>query len=139
MQATVPNYSISIPYRPCWQKITGNITTAIVLKQLEYWSSRYRAGFYKFLSIPTKPHPSYRSNDSWTEELQISAKVFRRAFDKIGVRHRCKGDYLAAENPFLNAEGKEMYFCSYYDKPSHMTYYFRNHPLTPRLSHKKIY
>jgi len=130
MQATAQNRSICIPYRPCFQEITGNLTTAIVLQQLEYWSSRYCAGFYKFLSIPAKPHPSYRSNDSWTEELQISAKVFRRAFDKIGVRHRCKGDYLAAENPFLNAEGKEMYFCSYYDKPSHMTYYFRNHPLT---------
>jgi len=106
MQATAQNLSISIPYRPCFQEITGNMTTAIVLQQLEYWSSRYRAGFYKFLSIPAKHHPSYRCNDSWTEELKISAKVFRRAFDKISVRHRSKGDYLAAENPFLNTEGK---------------------------------
>ncbi len=128
--STFPNNSICIPFRPHYQTITGSITAALVLQQLEYWFQRHHSGFYKFLSIPKKYHPNYRKHDSWTEELGISEKVFRRSFDKIGIRHASKADYLAAENPFINAQGQEMYFCSYYHKPTHMTHYLRNHALT---------
>jgi len=114
------------PYRVSLCHLTGNIQSALIMQQMEYWFRIQGKRFYKFLGIPKKPHPQYRVNDSWTEELGISEKVFRRAFDKIGVRHSSKTAYKSSENPFINAEGKEQFFCSYYDKPSHLTYYFRN-------------
>jgi len=117
------------PYRVILCHLTGDIKSALIMQQMEYWFGKQGKRFYKFLGIPKKPHPQYRTNDSWTEELGMSEKVFRRAFDKIGVRHGSKTAYKTTENPFINTEGKELFFCSYYDKPSHLTYYFRNNRL----------
>jgi len=114
------------PYRVTLCHLTGDIKSALIMQQMEYWFGKQGRRFYKFLGIPKKPHPQYRVNDSWTEELGMSEKVFRRAFDKIGVRHHSKTAYKSSENPFINTEGKEQFFCSYYDKTSHLTYYFRN-------------
>jgi len=126
----MPHYSI--PYRKEFVPIAGSPIGAVLFQQLEYWSSLYKSGFYKFLGIPKKFHPKYRAKDSWTEELAISEKVFRRCFDKIGIRYNSKSFYLATENPFLR-DGQEFYFCSYYDKISHITYYRRNHAFANRL------
>jgi len=132
MSTISPAPRYSIPYRTEYIQIAGTPMGAVLFQQLEYWSARYKSGFYKFLGIPKKFHAQYRAKDSWTEELGISEKVFRKAFDKIGIRYASKSDYSATEQPFIR-DGQEFCFCSYYDKISHITYYRRNHAFANRV------
>jgi len=132
MSTISPAPRYSIPYRIEYIQIAGSPIGALLFQQLEYWSARYKSGFYKFLGIPKIFHSHYRAKDSWTEELGISEKVFRKTFDKIGIRYASKSDYSATENPFIR-DGQEFCFCSYYDKISHITYYRRNHAFANRL------
>lgn len=110
-----------IPYIKELRNFTGSIAASILLQQLEYWFSRHDGEpFYKFLSAAPN-NQGYRDGDSWEEELNITADEFRCAFDKIGVRYKSKTDFRAAEDKF---QGK--YFCSYTDRVSGLTWYFRN-------------
>ena len=128
MNQLYPSNTRIIPYVIDLNPLTGNPITSILWTQLTYWFNFSETGFYKFLEAPQKDHPLYREGDSWTEELLISAKQFRYAFDKIGVRHTSKAAYEQAENPFMR-DGKELYFCSYHDKIKRTTHYFKNHQL----------
>jgi len=101
-------------------ELVKSISACILMQQLDYWFDKYREGFYKFLE-PCK-HAAYKPGKSWTEELEITVDEFRGAFDQIGVRYSSKKEYDAAADKFA---GK--YYCSYYDKLSRMTHYFRNH------------
>ena len=64
----------------------------------------------------------YKVGDSWTEELKISRKVFRRAFSFIGTHYKSKSAYLLQSDPF---QGK--LYASYYDRKTNRTYFLRNH------------
>jgi hypothetical protein len=99
-----------------------SVVACILMQQLDYWFEKYPQGFYKFLEQPATNHPAYKAGDSWTEELGISADEFRTAFDQIGIRYKSKKEYDAAEDKF---QGK--YYCSYTDKLTRLTHYFRNH------------
>ena len=103
--------------------------SCLLFQQLEYWFDKpqYAGGFYKFLE-PATNEPQYKEGQSWTEELGVSDKVFRTAFARIGTHWGSKKEYENAEDKF---QGK--YFCSYYDRQRHLTYYFRNNDLVNAL------
>ena len=110
----------TIPYVKELHTIAGGVLGCLVMQQLDYWFENHPEGFYKFL-LPSD-HPAYKSGDSWTEELGMSKDEFRTAFDKIGHRYKSKSEHDKAEDKF---QGK--FYCSYVDRRSNLTYYFRNH------------
>ena len=112
----------TIPYVKELHSIAGSVLGCLVMQQLDYWFENHPEGFYKFL-LPSD-HPAYKAGDSWTEELGMSVDEFRTAFDKIGHRYKSKSEFDKAENKF---QGK--FYCSYVDRRSNLTYYFRNHDL----------
>jgi hypothetical protein len=125
MNHTLTTPHIAIPYIPAIRMLTGSTNAAILFQQLNFRFEKKPSGFYKFQSPPAQPHDKYRAGDSWTEELMFSKEEFRTAFDKIGVRYFTKTDYLNAANKF-EKDGKEQFFCSYFDKIRQMTFYFKN-------------
>ena len=112
----------TIPYVKELHSITGGVLSCLVMQQLDYWFENHPEGFYKFL-LPSE-HPAYKDGDSWTEELGMSVDEFRTAFDKIGIRYKSKSEFDKADDKF---QGK--FYCSYVDRRSNLTYYFRNHDL----------
>ena len=54
----------------------------------------------------------------------MSKDEFRTAFDKIGMRYKSKSEFDQAVDKF---QGR--FYCSYVDRRSNLTYYFRNHEL----------
>jgi hypothetical protein len=101
------------------------------MMQLEYRFAKYPDGFYKFLEPPQNGHQDYRLGDSWVEELAFSKEEFRTGFDKIGVRYNSKTQYDEAKS-----SGSEFgcnYYCSYVDRRSGLTFYFRNHSKVDEL------
>jgi len=89
---------------------------------LEYWFSKKKNEFYKF--IEPCAHPCYREGDSWSEELGFSKLVFRNAFDKIGTRYISKTAFEKEGDPF-----KGKLFASYRDRQSKKTFFVRNNTL----------
>ena len=112
----------TIPYVKELHAIAGGVLGCLVMQQLDYWFENHSEGFYKFL-LPSD-HPAYKVGDSWTEELGMSVDEFRTAFDKIGIRYKSKSEFDKAVDKF---QGK--YYCSYVDRRSNLTFYFRNHEL----------
>ena len=115
----------SIPYVKELRQLplVRSISACLLMQQLDYWFVRYPAEFYKFLE-PCEQR-AYKEGDSWCEELGISADEFRTAFDQIGVRYESKKKYNEAKRAGDIFGGK--YYCSYTDKISRLTYYYRNH------------
>lgn len=109
-----------VTYDPQFATAFGSCNAAIILSRLEYWFERMKGPFYKFLE--PCDHPLYRKDDSWSEEIGFSKKVFRRAFDKIGVRYRSKTELDAEENPF-----KGKIFIYYQDRNSKKTIFLINY------------
>ena len=112
----------TIPYVKELHSIAGGVLGCLMMQQLDYWFEGHPEGFYKFL-LPSD-HPAYKDGDSWTEELGMSVDEFRTAFDKIGIRYKSKSEFDKADDKF---QGK--FYCSYVDRRSNLTYYFRNHDL----------
>ncbi len=110
----------TIPYVKELHAIAGGVLGCLVMQQLDYWFENHPEGFYKFL-LPSD-HPAYKDGDSWTEELGMSVDEFRTAFDKIGHRYKSKSEFDKSDDKF---QGK--LYCSYVDRRSNLTYYFRNH------------
>lgn len=109
-----------IPYYPELGKITGGISSAILMTQLEYWFNKMNnKPFYKFLEACD--HASYKEGESWVEELGMSKDEFRLAFSKIGTTYKSKKEFDKSEDKF---QGK--FYCSYIDRIERRTYYFRN-------------
>ena len=69
-------------------------------------------------------HQRYKEGDSWVEELGLTAQEFRTAFDRIGIRHKSKGQFDEEQDKF---QGK--FYASYLDRRENLTYYFRNNSL----------
>ena len=112
----------TIPYVKELHAIAGGVLGCLVMQQLDYWFESHPEGFYKFLE--PSDHPAYKEGDSWTEELGMSRHEFRTAFDKIGIRYKSKSDFDQAVDKFQG-----LFYCSYVDRRSNLTYYFRNHNL----------
>jgi hypothetical protein len=126
MNRTLAIFADAIPYVKELREITGSVTAAILMQQLDYRFDRYPDGFYKFLE-PSE-HSAYRAGDSWTEELGFSKEEFRNAFDKIGIRYMSRTQYLEANKTLDRFKGK--FYCSVFDRKTGVTTYFRNHDLT---------
>jgi hypothetical protein len=106
--------------------LVESVADAILMYQLESLFAVFPDGFFKFLE-PTD-NPDYKKGNSWKEELFFSGDEFRTAFGHIGTAHLSKKAYDRAENKF-----KGKYYCSYYDRTSHKTYYFRNNQLADHV------
>lgn len=74
-----------VSYRKSLRKLTGSVTSAILLQQVLYWFTRqgYQT-FYKFKE-PCN-HKLYKPGDSWTEELGFSKREFDGALKRIGTK-----------------------------------------------------
>lgn len=114
----------AIPYVKELRPHTKSIASTVLMQQLDYWFTHYPEKFYKFMTKPDTPIDGYKDGDSWEEELGISVDEFRTAFDNIGVRYKSKTEYESAPDKF---QGK--FYCSYYDRLTRRTWYFRNHNL----------
>jgi hypothetical protein len=124
-------FAEAIPYIPGLRQQTGSVVATILMMQLEYRFAKYPEGFYKFLEPPQNGHQDYKPGDSWVEELAFSKEEFRTAFDKIGVRYTSKTQYDEAKSNGL--EFGSNYYCSYVDRRSGLTFYFRNHEKVDEL------
>ena len=113
---TYQNY---IKYYPHIYNKTGSKQTSFLLSQLEYWFSKFKNGFYKFLEPSNQK--TYKEGDSWSEELGISRKTFTKAFDEIGIRYKSKTAFNEANDKF---QGKS--YASYYNRQTKQTIFLRN-------------
>ncbi|MGL6174077.1 MAG: hypothetical protein ACRC1P_05660, partial [Cellulosilyticaceae bacterium] len=110
-------------YCPELNKVTGGVTSTLVMMQLEFWFEKNDGEmFFKFLE-PCED-PSYRKGDSWCEELGFSKGEFRTAFARIGKVYKSKKEFNDSEDKF---DGK--LYLSYFDRIKRMTFYMRNHRL----------
>ena len=112
-----------VKYHPVIKKELGSYNAALLFDRLEFWFSKKKNQFYKFI----KPcdHPLYKRGDSWQEEIGISEQVFRRTFDKIGVRYKSKTQFDKAKDKF---QGK--FFAYYQDRQTKTTIFVRNNDKT---------
>ena len=84
-QAQATDRKHSIPYRPQYNLITGQVTATILLQQIGYWwHITGRKPFYKFRA-PCE-HEKYREGDSWTEEIGMTIYEFDGALKTIGTK-----------------------------------------------------
>ena len=111
-----------IKYNPTLVAEFGSQNAVLLFDKLEYWFSKKKNEFYKF--IEPCDHPCYRNGDSWCEELGFSRPIFRNAFDKIGVRYRSKTEFTKEKDPF-----KGKLFAYYQDRKSNKTIFVRNNSL----------
>lgn len=122
----IGNTARVIPYTGALRSLAGQVTSTILLQQLEYWFVRYPDGFSKYLEPCKKNIPG----NSWTEELYFSAEEFITAFEGIGVRYKSKSEYKKANKSGDPFNGK--LYLSIYDRLNHTTFYLRNHEVADR-------
>ena len=71
-----------IPYRKELNKITGGITSTILLQQVIYWHQQMEGKpFFKF--IEPCDHKEYKKGDSWCEELGMTKYEFSTAYKRL--------------------------------------------------------
>ena len=109
-------------YIPQLKPILGSQNAVILFDRLEYWFSKKPGGFYKF--IEPCEHPLCKEGDTWADELGFSKKVFRLAFDKIGIRYKSKMQFEAESDPF-----KGKMFAYYQDRQTKKTIFVRNNKI----------
>jgi len=147
-----------VPYYRQLRPITKSTLSSILAAKLEIWFEKYPDGFYKFLE-PAPGHKDYRDGDSWTEEIGLSSREFKSAFENIGVAYPSKSEFEKAENKFSkettipsyeiekkfdeeknkqvvkrmrereneNTVETVMFYCSYVDKKTNLTWYYKNY------------
>jgi len=111
-----------IKYNPTLRAEFGSQNAVLLFDRLEYWFERKKNQFYKF--IEPCDHPLCREGDTWKEELGFSKKVFRTAFDKIGIRYKSKTEFEKESDPF-----KGKLFAYYQDRQTKKTIFVRNNSL----------
>ena len=103
-----------ITYRPRMNRVTGSVTSTILLLQILYWYKKNDGKpFYKF----KEPcgHALYKDGDSWCEELGFSRSEFDIALSNIAVK-RNKGNKDSLPDAFVY----------YWITPDRITYYTVN-------------
>ena len=110
---------------------------SLMINQFEFWFKKQRDKkakfpnsdkieanvFYKFISPPNKHH-LYRKGDSWTEELCITADVFRLHFKKIGVLYKSLSLFKQAQENGDVFQGKR--YASYYNRLRRQVFFIKN-------------
>ena len=79
-------------YRPTLSKLTGSITSAILLEKIRHYAHQLKRDFYKFNGACE--HEQYRAGDSWQEEIGLTRHEFDGARKRIATRVK-KGDNKA--------------------------------------------
>lgn len=121
-----------ITYRKSLNKITGGVTSTILLQQIIYWAKKKQGQpFFKFRA-PCN-HPLYSSGDSWTEELGFSACEFDTALSHIGTKIT-RG--ISKADVMKNEEAKSLVV--YWTDANRVTWYLLNTDLLGKLG-KSIY
>jgi len=115
-----------IKYNPTLVAEFGSQTAVLLFDRLEYWFSKKQNEFYKF--IEPCDHPLCKKGDTWTEELGLSKRIFRTAFDKIGIRYISKTAFEKEADPF-----KGKLFAYYRDRQTKKTIFVRNNLLLKKL------
>jgi len=121
----------SIPYIKELRPYAGSLSACVAMQQLDYWFDKMPDGFYKF--VDTCEHRLYKPGQSWCEELGMSRDEWRSAWAHIGVTYTSKKKLEKAENSFINADGKEVFYCVVQDRISKVSYYYRNHKLLDKV------
>ena len=104
---------------------SGDEKMCLLMAQLEYWFGLKPDGFYKFMEVPKGVSPAYQKGDSWVEEMGMSKDKINNGLKSICTQYKSFSDYKKETDKF-----KGRFYCSYYHKPSHQTFYFRNHDKT---------
>jgi hypothetical protein len=104
---------------------SGDEKMCLIMAQVEYWFARKPDGFYKFMSPAKGDNPAYQAGDSWTEEMGMSDTKIANALKPICTSYK---SFTAYKNE-AGDKFKGKFYCSYYHKPSHQTFYLRNHDL----------
>ncbi len=104
---------------------SGDEKMCLIMAQVEYWFTHKPDGFYKFMSPAKGDNPAYRAGDSWTEEMGMSDTKIANALKPICTHYKTLTAYKNEEGDKF----KGKFYCSYYHKPSHQTFYLRNHDL----------
>ena len=115
-----------IQYYPQLISECGSQNAAILSVRLVYWFNRMGNSFYKF--IEPCQHGAYKTGDSWKEELGFSKKVFKKAFDKIGIRYVSKTAFEKEDDPF-----KGKLFAYYQDRQTKKTIFVLNTNICSKL------
>jgi len=102
---------------------SGDEKMCLMMAQLEYWFKVKPDGFYKFMTPAKGDNLSYRAGDSWTEEMGMSDTKIANGLKPICTRYQSYSAYKMEKGDKF----KGKFYCSYFHKPSHQTYYFRNH------------
>ncbi len=106
-----------VTYRPEWRKITGSVTSTILLQQIIFhWNKSGRRPFYKFKE-PSLKNELYKKGDSWTEELGFGRTEFDSAIRRIGQKFSKK---RIKEHPEIQTHTK---FVEYWTDEKHLTWY----------------
>lgn len=103
--------------------VGGDEKTWLMTAQLEYWFGLYPDKFYKFMNPPKEPNRAYKVGQSWTEEMGLSGNKIDNALKPICTRYKSYAEYRNQEGDKF----KDNFYLSYYHKPSHLTFYLRNH------------
>lgn len=122
----------TIPYVKELRPAAKSVASCILMQQLDYWFNKHPNGFYKFLE-PSPGNENYLEEDSWIEELGFSAEEFKTAFSNIGIAYKSKTEFDQASSKFLSQDKIEKFYCSYFDRQTKLTFYFRNHNLVDKL------
>lgn len=99
-------------------KTLGSIGALVLEERLLFYFEKEGDSFEKFIS-PCK-HPDYKEGTSWEEELGVSKKRFRNAFDKIGRRYISKTAFEKEDDPF-----KGRRFAYYQERKSNKTVFVK--------------
>jgi hypothetical protein len=118
-RAQVADRERSIPYRPEYNAITGDVKASILLQQIWYWwQTNGRRKFYKYKE-PCEAD-RYKDGDSWVEELGFTRYEFDSAMDTIGTKIT-KG--------VSKSEARNHAIVLYWTDSNRMTWYEVNEPV----------
>ncbi len=120
-----------IPYRKSLRKLTGSVTSAILLQQVVH---RFKVNgyqpFYKFKSECT--HSMYTPGDSWLEELQYGPKEFVNALGKIATKATKKEMETNGKSSLMDGQTVDKVVIFWTDQ-SRLTWYWVNMGLLAKL------
>ena len=122
-----------ILYRKSLRRLTGSVTSTLLLQQILYWSKikKYQP-FYKF-KLPCD-HEQYAAGDSWVEELGFSEGEFDTAIKYIATK-LTKGQKATdiATDPDAPIEEQAKHLVIYWTDIQRRTWYWLNIPVADRL------
>lgn len=124
--------SDTIPYRKSIAKLTGSVTSALLLQQIMFnWKIFGMRPFYKF-NVPCS-HSLYTTERSWVEEMGFGFREFVNARDKIATKAHTKEE----RDAFLLSEDVDKCVV-YVQDNSNLTWYYVNVNAVGRLIREAV-